>query len=173
MPLHWSFGHLQPKLWAKERSRVKLAVWLPTTKSRESTSSRHPNRECDTRIGSATRRWKAPKESYNFGSDLVLIKLGNREIWAPKVPGLQLGQFRDNFGTPTWESRENVPFRCSSRRELQRILYEGRWWLPPSPGRGESCVSKCSWLVPTPKGVPERELTLLWLVLDADSSLII
>jgi hypothetical protein len=56
---------------------------------------------------------------------------------------------------------------------LQRILYGGRWWLPPSPGRGESSVSKCPWLVPTPKGVLECELTLLWLVLDADSSLII
>jgi hypothetical protein len=108
----------------------------------------------DIRIGRATWRWKALAESYNFGSDLVLIRLGSREIWAPKVPGLQPGQFQDNFGTPTWESRENVPFGCSSRGELQRILYGGRWWLPPSPGRGESCVSKCPWLVPTPKGVP-------------------
>jgi hypothetical protein len=122
----------------------------------------------DIRIGSATWRWKALEQSYNFGSDLVLIRLGSREIWAPKVPGLQPGQFRDNFGTPTWESRENVPFE-----NVQRILYGGRWWLPPSPGRGESCVSKCPWLVPTPKSVPECELTLLWLVLDADSSLII
>jgi hypothetical protein len=102
----------------------------------------------DIRIGSATWRWKALKERYNFGLDLVLIRLGSREIWAPKVLGLQPGQFRDNFGTPTWESRENVPFGCSFRGELQRILYGGRWWLPPSPGRGESCVSKCPWLVP-------------------------
>jgi hypothetical protein len=42
MPSHWRFGHLQPKLWAKEGPGVKLAVWLPTTKSRESTSSRRP-----------------------------------------------------------------------------------------------------------------------------------
>jgi len=63
---------------------------------------------------------------------------------------------RDSFGTPTWESREKEPFGCSLGRELQSILYGGRWWLPPSPGRGESCVSKCLWLVPTPKGVPER-----------------
>jgi len=80
---------------------------------------------------------------------------------------------RDSFGTPPWESRENVPFGCSSCGELQRILYGGRWWLPPSPGCGESSVSKSPWLVPTPKGVPECELTPLWLVLDADSSLII
>ncbi len=80
---------------------------------------------------------------------------------------------RDSFGTPTWESREKEPLGCSVRGVTQRILYGGRWWLPPSPGRGESSVSKCSWLVPTLKGVPECELTLLWLVLDADSSLII
>jgi hypothetical protein len=49
----------------------------------------------------------------------------------------------------------------------------GRWWLPLSSGCGESSVSKCMWLVSTPKGVPECELTLLWLVLDADSSEII
>jgi hypothetical protein len=43
-------------------------------------------------------------------------------------------------GTPTWESREKEPFGCSLGGELQSILYGGRWWLPPSPGRDESCV---------------------------------
>jgi hypothetical protein len=62
---------------------------------------------------------------------------------------------RDSFGTLTWESREEVPFGCSLGGELQRIIYGGRWWFPPNPGCGESCVSKCPWLVPTPKGVPE------------------
>jgi hypothetical protein len=56
--------------------------------------------------GSATWCWKALEKNYNFGLDLVLIRLGSLEIWAPKVPRLQSGQFRDNFGTPTWESRE-------------------------------------------------------------------
>jgi hypothetical protein len=77
---------------------------------------------------------------------------------------------RDSFGTPTWESREKEPFRCGSRGVTQRILYGGRWWLPPSPGRGESCVSKCPWLVPTPKGVPECELTFcgwFWMQIQA------
>jgi hypothetical protein len=49
---------------------------------------------------------------------------------------------RDNFGTPLWESREKVPFRCKCGREAQRILYGGRWWLPPSSSRGESSESK-------------------------------
>jgi hypothetical protein len=49
---------------------------------------------------------------------------------------------RDSFGTPPWDSQEKVPFRCGSRGVMQRILYGGRWWLPPSPGRGESSESK-------------------------------
>jgi hypothetical protein len=98
----------------------------------------------------------------------------NRRLEPRDMSSQSLGSpTRDNFRTPPWESWEKVPFGCSLGGELQRILYGGRWWLPPSPGRGESSVSKCLWLVPTPKGVPECELTLLWLVLDADSSEII
>jgi len=49
---------------------------------------------------------------------------------------------RDNFGTPFWESREKVSFGCKCGGETQIILYGGRWWLPPSPYRGESSESK-------------------------------
>jgi hypothetical protein len=48
----------------------------------------------------------------------------------------------DSFGTPPWKSREKVPFGCGSRGVTQRILYGGRWWLPPSLGHGESSESK-------------------------------
>jgi hypothetical protein len=90
---------------------------------------------------------------------------------SPGSPG-----WRD-FGTPTRESRgspgspgSEKPFGCELPRESQSILYEGVWWWhPPSPGRGESCVSKCPWLVLTPKGVPNAKLTILWFVLDVDS----
>jgi hypothetical protein len=43
----------------------------------------------DVACGSATWRWKALEENYNFGWDLVLIELCSWEIWAPKVPKLQ------------------------------------------------------------------------------------
>jgi hypothetical protein len=92
----------------------------------------------DLRIESAIRRWKDLNKGYKFGSDLVAIRLRNRALWAPKVPGLHPRQFWDNFGTPTWESREKEPFGCSLGGVVQRILYGGRWWLPPSPGRGVS-----------------------------------
>jgi hypothetical protein len=39
----------------------------------------------------------------------------------------------------------------------------------PSPARGESCVSKCPWQVPTPKGVSNAKLTSRGWFLDADS----
>jgi hypothetical protein len=76
----------------------------------------------------------------------------------------------DSFGTLPWESREKVPFGCNLGGELHRILYGGRWWLPPSPGRDESSESKLLVACPNIKGVPECELTNLWLVfLDAGS----
>jgi hypothetical protein len=126
----------------------------------------------DLRIKSAICRWKDIDKGYKFGSDLVAIRLCSRELWAPKVPGLQPGQFRDNFGTPTWESREKEPFGCSLGGVTQRILYGGRWWLPPNPGRDVSCGPKCPWLVPTPKGVPEMWSNHFVVCFDADSSLI-
>jgi len=72
----------------------------------------------DLRREIAIGRWKDFDEGYNFGLDLVAIRLHNRELWAFKVPGLQPGQFRDNFETPTWESREKEPFECSPRGAL-------------------------------------------------------
>jgi hypothetical protein len=80
----------------------------------------------DLRIKSTIRRWKELDEGYKFGLDLVAIRLCSRKLWAPKVLGLHSGQFWDNFETPTWESREFMPFGCSPLGESQRILYGGR-----------------------------------------------
>jgi hypothetical protein len=38
---------------------------------------------------STTWRWKSFEESYNFGLDLTPIGGWSREIWTPKVPGVQ------------------------------------------------------------------------------------
>jgi hypothetical protein len=78
----------------------------------------------DLRIESAVRRWKDLDKGYKFGSDLVAIKLCSRELWAPKVLGLHPGQFRDNFGTPTWESREKNHLDVASA-ESCRKYYKG------------------------------------------------
>ncbi len=54
--IHRPFGHLKHKLWLKERSGVKLAVWLPTTKSRESTQFTYVQVTCDIPLESSW--WK-------------------------------------------------------------------------------------------------------------------
>jgi hypothetical protein len=92
-------------------------------------------------------------------SDSAVGSYGRSKFWESR---------RDNFGTPFRESQEFVPFGCNLHCELQRILHGGRWWLPLNPGHGESCVSKCLWLVPTPKGVPNAKLTSYGWFLDAD-----
>jgi len=124
MVSHEPFGHLKPKLWAKEGSGVKLAVWLPTTKSRESTSSRRLQMECDGALQSSRgelQLWFRYHSNQRLEPGVVSVQSPGSPTW-------------DSFGTPSWEFRENVPFGCSSCRELQRILYGGRWWLPPESG---------------------------------------
>jgi hypothetical protein len=64
----------------------------------------------DVRSGSATRRWKARFEGYNFGSDLVPIGGGGEKLWSSKVPGLQPGTIsRLHFGSPGTKSHSDAP----------------------------------------------------------------
>jgi hypothetical protein len=84
MDSHEPFGHLQPKLWAKEGPGVKLAVWLPTTKSRELSSSRHLQKECDRALETSRgelQLWFRPHSNRRS------------EPWdmVSKVPRVQLG----------------------------------------------------------------------------------
>ncbi len=105
---------------------------FPTTKSRELTSFRRLQKECDRALESSQRKlqlWFRPHSNRRSESGDM----------SSQIPG---SRTRDSFGTPHWESREKVPFGCGSRGVTQRILYGGRWWLPPSPGRGESSESK-------------------------------
>jgi hypothetical protein len=92
MASYWSFGHLQLKLWAKEGPGVKLPIRLPTTKSRESTSSRHPILECDTALessGGELQLWFRPCRDR-------ILQSGVMSSQSPGTPtgivsGLQLG----------------------------------------------------------------------------------
>jgi hypothetical protein len=143
MASHEPFGHLHPKLWAKEGPGVKLAVWLLTTKSRESTRSRCELGECDIALKSSQQElqyWFRPCPNRRLWWEVMAVQ-------SPESPN------RDSFGTPLWESREKEPFGCSLRGVMQNILYEGRWWLPPESGPWwVKWCQGCPWLVPTPKG---------------------
>jgi hypothetical protein len=143
MASHEPFKHMQPKLWPKDGLGVKLAIWLPTTKSQESTSSRRLQKECDGALESSQgelQLWLRPHSNQRSEPGVMSVQ-------SPR------SLTRDSFGTLPWESREKVPFGCGSRGELQRILYGGRWWLPPeSEPWWVKWVQGRSWLVSTPNG---------------------
>jgi hypothetical protein len=63
MASHESFGHLQHKLWSKEGPGIKLARPLKVGNQPDPSVCR----------SSATHRWKALKESYEFALDLISI----------------------------------------------------------------------------------------------------
>jgi hypothetical protein len=98
MPSHWAFGHLSRKLWAKEGPGVKLAIWLPITKSQESTSSRSPNRECDT---SLERSRQGLQVRFRPRRDPI-SQSGVMSSQSPRTPpGTISGQLRDSIsGVP-------------------------------------------------------------------------
>jgi hypothetical protein len=104
MASHWSFGHLQPTLWAKEGPRVKLAIWLPTTKSRESTSSRCPIGECDIALERSRRGlqlWFRPCRDPTLQSGVMAVQSSGSLV------GTMSGQFRDSIS--------GVPTKCAIR----------------------------------------------------------
>jgi hypothetical protein len=83
MGLHDPFGHLKHKLRPKERPRIKLVIWLLTTKSRN-------------RLDFLMCRWwgtypsKALDEGYNFFLDFITIGGLHTKLWGPKVGGVSI-----------------------------------------------------------------------------------
>jgi hypothetical protein len=129
MGSHDPFGHLKHKLWQKERPGVKLAVWLLTTKSQESTRLPCVQMECNTLLKSSRQELKLcfkPHPNWRSEQEVTV----SQSCGSPTLAVLGLP-----FGSP----RTKRPFGCGPREEAQRVLYGGRWWLPPNPGRGESC----------------------------------
>jgi hypothetical protein len=142
MASHWPFGHLQPKLWAKEGPRVKLAIWFPTTKSWESTSSRHPIWACDMALKRS--RWGLQLrfrpccdrtlqsgvmtvQSSNFGSDLLAIGLYNRELWPFKVSTLVQTSSQSDSAVGSYDRSK---FQESRRDNFGTPFWESREFVP-------------------------------------------
>jgi hypothetical protein len=144
MGSHDPFGHLKHKLCSKEGSRVKLTVWLPTIKSRESTQFTYMHVACHIPLKSSQRGLQLYfRPHINWRSAKKVTGPQSRE--KPKF---------GNFETPTWESWDKMPFGCGPHGEAQNILWGGRWWLPPSLGHGESCESELPVARPSTKSAP-------------------
>jgi len=75
----------------------------------------------DVASRSATWRWKALNESYNFGLELVPIWVRGEELWSSKVPGLQpMTVSKLQLGSPGKKSHLDVALT-----ESCRIYYMG------------------------------------------------
>jgi hypothetical protein len=141
MGLHCPFGHLKHKLWSKERSRIKLAIWLPTTKSQNWLNFLAYKWH-------VTYCWKALNEGYNFASDLIIIKFFHAKLCAPKVAGVAtMGILRLPLGSLGTKNHLDVApvKKC-------KVYYKGEGGGFPQVRAMVSLVSpSCLWLLLTPK----------------------
>jgi hypothetical protein len=159
MASHWSFGHLQPKLWAKEGPGVKLTIWFPITKSRESTRSQRALEECNTALESSRRGlqvWFRPHPDRRSRQEAMM----SQSLGSPKP-----GQFRD--------STLGVPGKNAIRMQVRRKGTEntiGRMVVAPPESRSWCVmwVRVSPWFVPTPNACKMNSNQLV-LVLDAGS----
>jgi hypothetical protein len=148
------FGHMQHKLWPKERFGVKLAIWLPTAKSRESTRFPCVQVACNTSLESSRRElqlWFRPRSDRRSTREVIVAQSGG-------TPNLA------DFGTPIWESRDKKPFGCHSllRSGAEYTIWgkvvaspESRpWWVLWVQGR--------MWLVLAPKVLQPCDRLFVW-----------
>jgi hypothetical protein len=137
---HDPFGFLKHKLWPKEGSGVKLAVWFPTTKSWESLWF-----PCVQ--GRATYRWKDLDKGYIFVVNLRSKWGLKRSYGPPKSWESQFWKFRDsNLGVQgqndiwmlaLWPCTKNT-----IRGKVLVSLKSGPRWI--------LWIRVCPWLVRAP-----------------------
>jgi len=129
MGSHCSFGHLKHKLWPKEGSGVD-PIYLFTD------DVRHTIRKLSTRA-------------------TILLEIASwfevcsQSYEAPKLRESHLGRFQDShLGVPG----QKAIWMWAPWKGAEYTI-RGKWWLPPSSGRGESCVSVLPVARPSTKSV--------------------
>jgi hypothetical protein len=130
---HDLFGHLKHKLWPKEKSGIKLTIWLLTIKSQES-----------TRFPCVHMTWKILLENFGWGLQLFFKPHLNGSD-AHKVMGPQ------SHGNPNFGKIQNVIWMWALWRGTKYTI-KGKmvasrksepWWV--------LWVQVCPWLVLAPK----------------------
>jgi len=115
----------------------------------------------DVRFGSATRRWKALDESYNFASDHIAIEGLLAKLWGSKVPGVSFGAIS---GLPLGSPGKNSHLDVGSM-ESHRVYYKGEGGGFPQVRAVVSLVCPCCpWLVLAPKVLQLCTNHFVWVV---------
>jgi hypothetical protein len=124
MDSHDSFGHLKHKLWPKERSRVKLTIWLPTTKSWESTQFPYMQVTCDISLKSSRQRLQL---FFKLHPD----RRFTHKVIAPRkvvgVPTLGISGFPGQKTIWMWASWRGVEYTI--RGKVLASPKSGPWWV--------------------------------------------
>jgi hypothetical protein len=154
MGSHYSFGHLKHKLWRKEGPGVKLTIWLPTTKSRESSFSRCSILDCNMALKSSRRELQLcfrPRLHRSLQS----------EDMSSQSPGTTT---QDNFGLQLGSPRKKSHLDVASA-ESCRIYYKGEGGGFPQVRVVVSFVCPCCpWLVLTPRVLQLCTNHFVWVV---------
>jgi len=135
MGSHRPFGHRKHKLWPKERSGIKLAIWLLTTKSQELTRFPCVQMACDILL-----------ESFQRGLQLCFRPhLNQRSAHKVMAPQSRRSPNLGNFLGQKNHLDVSPVERC-------RVYYKGEGGGFPQVRAMVSLVcSCCSWFVLTPK----------------------
>jgi hypothetical protein len=138
MGSHDPFGHLKHKLWPKEGSRVKLAIWLPTTKSLE--SPRFPYMQVT---------WNIPLESSWQGLKLCFRPDLNRRS---KVAPQSCKNPNSRYFEPPFGSFETKYHSDASPVGRHKVYYKREGGGFPQVQAVVSLVNwNCMWLILAPK----------------------
>jgi len=108
-----------------------LDIWSPSYGQKKGRESNWQSDSRPLKVGnrpfpdvvskSATWRWKALDESYNFGLNFIPIRVWGEELWASKVPRLQLGTVSGlQLGSPGKKSHLDV-----ASAEIYGVYYMG------------------------------------------------
>jgi len=153
MGSHRSFGHLKHKLWLKEGPGVKLVVWLPTTKSQESTRFPYVQMACDISLESS---WQGLQLCLRTHLNLSLLA----KLWGSKVGG-----------DPTW-AISGLPLKSPGTKshldvdpvERYRVYYKGEGGGFPQVWAMVTLVCPCClWLI-LPSNVFQLRINhLVWV----------
>jgi hypothetical protein len=136
MGLHDPFGHLKHKLWPKDGLGVKLAIWLPTTKSSSRAGGvQHIVEKFSTRATNFLHT--------SFQSEVCMQSYG-----PPKSRESQLWEFRDSqLGVPG----QNVIWMLVSWLGIKYIVRGKVVVSPKSELWWVLWVQVCPWFVLAPK----------------------
>jgi hypothetical protein len=146
---------------------VALGVWVFTPSHSLTLSNNLESMWCDSRVSfclnSRASSWLALLQclcldsrasfllAYNLATPFSLGRKPKVRVVTPKVVGvLTLAISGLPLGSPGTKSH----FGCGSCGKAQNMLEKGRWWLPPSPGRGESYESELPMVYLSTKSAP-------------------